>query len=180
MVGRGNREADHKLASLPSKRSFLGNHFRGKRTNAVPHNNTLAEKGTTMAVFTEEFTRMRQDFDQAQADRDQLFQDTREHVQNLAQGVKDQLAGFRQNMREMHDEIAETASQVRTELREMSTDLHTGGNIFRKGSSPEHREARKASNLLAARLCRKRHRRRRPLLAPSSVAGIEKSSWGGS
>ena len=94
-----------------------------------------------MATFTEEFTRMRQDFDQAQADRDQLFQDTREHVQNMAQGVKDQLAGFRQNMRDMHDEIAEMAGQVRTELQEMSTDLHTGGNIFRKGSSPKSVES---------------------------------------
>ena len=84
-----------------------------------------------MATFTDEFTRMRQDFDQAQADRDQLFHDTREHVQNMANGVKEQLAGFRQNMRDMHDELAEKASQVRTGLREMSTDLRTGGNIFR-------------------------------------------------
>jgi hypothetical protein len=89
-----------------------------------------------MAVFTEEFTRMRQDFDQAQAERDQLFEDTREHVHNLAEGVKDQLAGFRQNMHDMHDQLAETANEVRTGLREMSRDLHTGGDIFRKGSSP--------------------------------------------
>ena len=97
-----------------------------------------------MATFTEEFTRMRQDFDQAQADRHQLFHDTREHVQNMVQGVKDQLAGFRQNMRDMHDGIAEAASQVRTGLREMSTDLHTGGNIFRKGSSPKASRAKKS------------------------------------
>jgi len=97
-----------------------------------------------MATFTEEFTRMRQDFDQAQADRHQLFHDTREHVQNMAQGVKDQMAGFRQNMRDMHDGIAEAASQVRTGLREMSTDLHTGGNIFRKGSSPKASRAKKS------------------------------------
>ena len=96
-----------------------------------------------MATFTDDFTRMRQDFDQAQADRDQLFHDTREHVQNMANGVKEQLAGFRQNMRDMHDDIAEKASQVRTGLREMSTDLRTGGNIFRKESSPKTR-ARKS------------------------------------
>jgi hypothetical protein len=92
-----------------------------------------------MATFTEEFTRMRQDFDQAQADRHQLFHDTREHVQNMVQGVKDQLAGFRQDMRDMHDHLAEMAGQVRTNLRDMSTDLHTGGDIFRKGSSPKAR-----------------------------------------
>ena len=97
-----------------------------------------------MATFTEEFTRMRQDFDQAQADRHQLFDDTREHVQNMVHGVKEQLAGFRQNMRDMHDGIAEAASQVRTGLREMSTDLHTGGNIFRKGSSPKASRAKKS------------------------------------
>jgi gamma-glutamyl:cysteine ligase YbdK (ATP-grasp superfamily) len=92
-----------------------------------------------MATFTEEFTRMRQDFDQAEADRHQLFHDTQEQVKNMAQGVKEQLAEFRQNMRDMHDKIAEMASQVRTGLREMSTDLHTGGNIFRKESSPKMR-----------------------------------------
>ena len=90
-----------------------------------------------MATFTEEFTRMRQDFDQAQADRHQLFDDTREHVQNMVHGVKEQLAGFRQNMRDMHDGIAEMASQVRTELQDLSTDLRTGGNIFRKESKPK-------------------------------------------
>ena len=36
-----------------------------------------------MATFTEEFTRMRQDFDQAQADRHQLFDDTQEYVKNM-------------------------------------------------------------------------------------------------
>jgi len=96
-----------------------------------------------MATFTEEFTRMRQDFDQAQADRDQLFRDTRDHVQSMAQGVKDQLAGFRRNMQDVHEKIAESASQVRTELREMSTDLHGGGNIFRKGSCPKASRSRK-------------------------------------
>lgn len=87
--------------------------------------------------FTDDFTRMRQDFDQAQADRHQLFDDTREHVQDMADGVKEQLAGFRQNMRDMHDGIAEMASQVRTNLSDLSTDLHTGGGIFRKESNPK-------------------------------------------
>jgi len=90
-----------------------------------------------MATFTEEFTRMRQDFDRAQADRHQLFDDTREHVQDMVDGVKEQLAGFRQNMRDMHDGIAEMAGQVRTELHDLSTDLRTGGSIFRKESNPK-------------------------------------------
>ena len=34
------------------------------------------------------------------------------------------------------------AGQVRTELKEMSTDLHTGGEIFRKGSKPRRKPAK--------------------------------------
>jgi len=90
-----------------------------------------------MATFTDEFTRMRQDFDQAQADRQQLFADTHEHVQNLAHGVQQQLAGFRQDMQNVHHEVAEMAGRVRTELKDLSTDLHTGGNVFRKGAKPK-------------------------------------------
>ena len=85
-----------------------------------------------MATFTEDSTRMRQDFDQAQADRDQLIRDTHDWVQDKACGV-------RQLMQDMHDKTAEMASQVRTELHNLSTDLHTGGGIFRKGSSPKAR-----------------------------------------
>jgi uncharacterized phage infection (PIP) family protein YhgE len=86
-----------------------------------------------MATFTEEFTRMRQDFDQAQADRNQLYENTRNQVQNMAQGVKEQLAGFRQHMHEVHDEMAEMAGRVRAGLKDLSTDLHGGGDVFRKG-----------------------------------------------
>jgi hypothetical protein len=140
VVGRGSSKADHKLASLASGRYVFAKEFSPEKAYPPPPpitNHYLKE--FPMATFTEEFTRMRQDFDQAQTDRHQLFQDTREHVQNMAQGVKDQLTGFRQNMRDMHDEIAEMAGQVRTELHNLSTDLHTGGNIFRKGSSPKAR-----------------------------------------
>ena len=87
-----------------------------------------------MATFTEEFTRMRQDFDQAASDRQQLAEDTRHHVQNMVQGVKQQLAGFRQDLNKMHDGVADLAGQVRASLSDLSTDLHTGGKIFRKES----------------------------------------------
>ncbi len=90
-----------------------------------------------MATFTEDFTRLRQDFDQSQANRNQLYETTRDHVQNMAQGVKEQLAGFRQHMHEMHDEIAEMAGRVRADLKELSTNLRGGGDVFRKGLSPK-------------------------------------------
>ena len=32
----------------------------------------------------------------------------------------------------MHNQVAEMADQVRTNLKEMHTDLNTGGSIFRK------------------------------------------------
>ena len=89
-----------------------------------------------MAFFTESFTRMRQDFDQAQAERTQLSQDTREHVKEMARGMQQQLAGFRHDMENMRDEIAQQAGDVRTGLKELSTDLHTGGNVFHKTASP--------------------------------------------
>jgi hypothetical protein len=93
-----------------------------------------------MATFTEEFTRMRQDFDDAQAARDQLFRDTQAHVQDMAHGVQQQLAGFRSDMQRMHGEVAEMADRVRTNLREMHADLNTGGNILRKQvKSRKHR-----------------------------------------
>jgi predicted nucleic acid-binding Zn-ribbon protein len=98
-----------------------------------------------MAVFTEEFTRMRQDFDQAQADRDQLFHDTREFVQNMSQNVQQKLSGFRSEMQHMHEELAAMADRVRDELKEMHTDLNTGGNVFRKQSPKPARRSQKRS-----------------------------------
>ena len=75
-----------------------------------------------MATFTEDFTRMRQDFDQSLADRKQF-------VQNIRDSVPPLLAGFRQAHAEM-------ASQLRTELKDFATDLKAGGSIFRKESNP--------------------------------------------
>ena len=82
--------------------------------------------------FTDDFTRMRQDNDQSQADRFQLIQDTHDWVQDKARGVH-------QLMQDMHDRTAEMADKLHTELKDFSTDLHTGGNIFCKGSSPKAR-----------------------------------------
>jgi methyl-accepting chemotaxis protein len=89
-----------------------------------------------MATFTDEFTKMRQDFDEAQDSRHQLLEDTRQQVQQMAQGVKEQLAGFRGELEHMREEIAEAANRTRTELKELGADLHTGGDIFRKQSMP--------------------------------------------
>ena len=79
-----------------------------------------------MAAFTEFFTHLRQDCDEARGERRQLVQDNREHVKNM-------LAGF-------HQDHAEMARHLRTELKDFRTDLSTGGAIFRKESNPrKHR-----------------------------------------
>jgi len=91
-----------------------------------------------MATFTEEFTRMRQDFDQAHADRDQLIQDTHDWVRDKARSVQ-------QLMQDMHDKTAEMASQLRTELQDLSTDMRNGGDIFRKESSPRMSRKKESS-----------------------------------
>jgi uncharacterized membrane-anchored protein YhcB (DUF1043 family) len=80
-----------------------------------------------MATFTEDFTRMRQECDNSRAERRQLVQDNCEYVQNLAHST-------RQDLKRMHDETAEMADKLRTELKDLSTDLSTGGGIFRKES----------------------------------------------
>ena len=80
-----------------------------------------------MATFTEDFTRMRQDCDDARAERRQLVQDTSEYVQNLAHST-------RQDIKRMHDKTAEMADKLHAELKDFSTDLSTGGGIFRKES----------------------------------------------
>ena len=51
--------------------------------------------------------------------------------------LREQLAGFRHDLSNMHNGIAEMASQVRSELHDLSTDLKTGGMIFRKQSKPK-------------------------------------------
>jgi len=89
-----------------------------------------------MATFTEDFTRMRQEFDQSQDDRQRLFGHTREQVEQMACGVREQLAGFQQEFQQMRGDIAEAADRVRTGLREFGTDLKGGGRVFRKKSKP--------------------------------------------
>lgn len=87
-----------------------------------------------MATFTETFTHMRQDCDKAREQRHQLVQDNRERVQDNRERVKNiTLAGF-------HQDHAEMARHLRTELKDLSTDLSAGGAIFRKESNPrKHR-----------------------------------------
>ena len=99
-----------------------------------------------MATFTEEFTRMRQDFDQAQADRHQLFDDTREHVQNMVHGVKEQLAGFRHDLHE-HAQRDRRDGQPGADR---AARLEHGPEHRRQRSSARNRSRRRADNPSAA------------------------------
>jgi hypothetical protein len=141
VVGRGNSEADYMLASPVSGRYVFAEEFSPEKAYPPPPPTTRKhihiEEFLMATCFTDDFTRMRQDFDQAQANRDQLIQDTHDWVQDKASSVQ-------QLMQDMHDKTAEMAGQLRTELQNLSTDLHTGGSIFRKESNP--RMSRKVSS----------------------------------
>ena len=65
-----------------------------------------------MATFTEDFTRMREDFDQSHQDR-----------QEFCEQVRDDVAEMRQ----------ENRSFMNTVLKPFAADLKAGGAIFRGG-----------------------------------------------
>ena len=94
-----------------------------------------------MATFTEDFTRLRQDFDQSHEDRLESIQNIRTESQAIRDEVPGLLAGFRADRAEM-------GSQLRSDLAEFAGDLATGGEIFRGGQpasfpTPEPNKAKK-------------------------------------
>jgi hypothetical protein len=77
-----------------------------------------------MTIFTEFFTKLRENIDQLHADRQQLYQNTRE-------------------------QINESAKQLRSRLAEFSCDLQAGSVAFRSGNQSggarPHRSHHKAA-----------------------------------
>ena len=82
-----------------------------------------------MATFTEDFTRMRQDCEEAQEDRHHFFEQMRNRVEQLAEETRNDMARFRAEHNQM-------ANGLRDHLKQLATDLKTGGGIFRKESNP--------------------------------------------
>ena len=83
-----------------------------------------------MATFTEDFTRMREEFDDSFQERQQFVRDITAHEaeaknerQEFCQQVRDDVAAMRQ----------ENRSFMNTVLNPFAADLKAGGEIFRGG-----------------------------------------------
>ena len=72
-----------------------------------------------MATFTEDFTRMREDFDQSHEDHQQF-------CDHLTEDCAQRMESNQQWLKEMGD-------QMRSELADFAGDLKTGGKTFRGG-----------------------------------------------
>jgi ElaB/YqjD/DUF883 family membrane-anchored ribosome-binding protein len=91
-----------------------------------------------MAVFSEAFSRLRQDFDQGHESRQKLIQDIRANVEQMARQTGDQIqeqatqrrAEFATMIGQLRSTIRRQADETRTQLAELSADLHQGGATF--------------------------------------------------
>jgi len=85
-----------------------------------------------MATFTEDFTRMRNDFDRAHQDRERLGREIHGQVRDAADDVKAMLGRFADEMRDTREGLRRAADRLRSELGQFARDLQTGGGVFRK------------------------------------------------
>ena len=91
-----------------------------------------------MAVFSEAFLRLRQDFDQSHESRQKLIQDIRANVRDMAQQTADQVAGqgksrrteFTAMITDLRGKIKQQAEQTRGQLAELAADLRHAGAVF--------------------------------------------------
>ena len=93
-----------------------------------------------MAIFSEAFTRLREDFDQAHENRLKLIRDIRGEVHQqaeqtknrLAEQGKDRHAEFNASIRELRSKVRQQAEQTRSDLAELAADLRDGGTTFHR------------------------------------------------
>jgi hypothetical protein len=91
-----------------------------------------------MAVFSEAFLRLRQDFDQGRENRANLLRQVRADVRELARQTGEQLALQRSNrqaeftamLQGLRGKVREQAAQTRQQLAEVAADLRRGGELF--------------------------------------------------
>jgi thiamine phosphate synthase YjbQ (UPF0047 family) len=72
-----------------------------------------------MATFTEDFTRIREEFDQS-------FEDRQEFCEHIREDCAEQMEHNHQWQKNMGDHL-------RSELADFAGDLRAGGDTFRKG-----------------------------------------------
>jgi phage host-nuclease inhibitor protein Gam len=92
---------------------------------AFPSGNQ-SKRRPVMAVFSDAFLRLRQDFDRSHENRQKLIQDVRDNVRDMARQTADQLteqgnsrrAEFTATMTDVRGKIKEQAEQTRGQLAE--------------------------------------------------------------
>jgi Ser/Thr protein kinase RdoA (MazF antagonist) len=105
-----------------------------------------------MAVFSEAFLRLRQDFDQGHENRGKLIRDIRADVRELSRQTVSQIAeqsrtrraAFAAMMGGLRETIQQQATQTRQQLAELAADLHHGGEVFGR-AKPARQHSRKFS-----------------------------------
>jgi hypothetical protein len=104
-----------------------------------------------MAVFSQAFSRLRQDLDQSHESRQKLIQDIRAGVQEMARQTGNQLqeqagkrrAEFAAMIGDLRGAIQRQAQHTRGQLAELAADLHQGGAVFAARQTAAHHNSRK-------------------------------------
>jgi len=79
-----------------------------------------------MATFTEDFTRMREEFDQSHQDRQELCEHLKEDCGQFKEDCAEQMQANREWFKGIRD-------QVRSELADFAGDLKAGAKVFHRG-----------------------------------------------
>lgn len=100
-----------------------------------------------MAVFSDAFFRLRQDFDLAHENRQKLIHDIRAGVREMTRQTGTQLteqartrrAEFTTLITDLRGQLKQQADQTRGQLAELSADLRRGGELFGRRASAGRR-----------------------------------------
>ena len=103
-----------------------------------------------MAVFSETFLRLRQDFDQSHENRQKLLHGIRADVREMARQTGEQIteqakqrhAEFTTLITDLRSKLKQQAAQTRGELDELAADLRRGGEIFGRRTSDGQRSTK--------------------------------------
>ncbi len=91
-----------------------------------------------MAVFSETFLRLREDFDRGHENRENLIRALRADVCELARQTRSRLAAqrttrqaeFAAMLKNLRGKVQEQAAATRQQLAEVAADLRRGGEVF--------------------------------------------------
>jgi hypothetical protein len=103
-----------------------------------------------MAVFSEAFRRLRENFDQAQLERQNLIRAIQNDVREMARQTGTRLAEQGKNRRaefaamidDLRGKIKAQAERTRGQLGELAADLRQGGGVFGRRQQGQPRRSR--------------------------------------